>query len=235
MGFWELFKYFIIRWFGYVLLHFIGATSPLRFSCRHFEERLIKNGQRFVYAFWHGRLLLLSYTHRRRGINVMVSEHRDGELIAQVIEQMGFGTVRGSTTRGGTRALRALCRVLGRKVGAITPDGPRGPGFKVQGGAVTVAQLSGCPILPVTSAAFPRWQFKSWDRFIVPKPFSCGVVRFGAPIYVPRRLTPNQFEEFRLLLEKRLNRITEEADELARMWFKNGYWHEVPQTECEDE
>lgn len=164
----------------------------------------------------------------------MISEHRDGEMIAQVTHHMGFGAVRGSTTRGGTKALKALYRILKKHDGAITPDGPRGPGFKVQGGVIITAQLSGCPILPITSSAYPRWQFKSWDRFIVPKPFSCCVIRFGSPLYVPRHISSDEFEKYRLILERRLNRITEEADRLAEMWHKHRYWREMPQMDDEN-
>lgn len=230
MSIWERFKYFLISWFGYTLLHFIGATVSLRFSCRHIEEQVHKNGRRCIYAFWHGRLLLLAFSHRRRKIQIMISEHRDGEIIARVTRQMGFGAVRGSTTRGGTKALRALCRVLEKYDGAITPDGPRGPGYKLQPGIISAGQLSGCPIVPITSAAYPAFKFKSWDRFILPEIFSCCVIRFGTPFYIPRHLTEEEFERYRISLEDYLNRLVEEADELAKRWYKRGVFHEMPQS-----
>lgn len=157
----------------------------------------------------------------------MISEHRDGELIAKVTGQMGFGAVRGSTTRGRIKALKGIVRAVKRFDGAITPDGPRGPRYVVQPGTISAAQLSSVPILPITSSAWPRWQFSSWDRFILPKPFSCCVVRFGKPFFVPRRLTHHQFEQFRLKLEEELNRITREADAMARHWAERGKFCEV--------
>ncbi|MCX7703103.1 MAG: lysophospholipid acyltransferase family protein [Planctomycetota bacterium] len=230
MSFWDRLKYFLIRWFGYALLHIIGMSVSLRFSCRHLERQAHKNGRRCIYAFWHGRLLLLAFSHRRRKIHIMISEHRDGEIITQVTRQMGFGAVRGSTTRGGTKALKALCRALEKYDGAITPDGPRGPGYKVQPGVITAAQLSGRPIVPVTSASYPRFEFKSWDRFILPKIFSCCVVRFGTPLEVPRRLSEEEFEKFRILLEDKMNKLVKEADELAKRWYKRGVWREMAQS-----
>jgi len=157
----------------------------------------------------------------------MISEHRDGELIARVTGQMGFGAVRGSTTRGQIKALKGMVRAVRRFDGAITPDGPRGPRAIVQPGTISAAQLSGVPILPLTSAAWPRWQFSSWDRFILPKPFSCCVVRFGRPFFVPRRLTQKQFENLRLQLQNELNRITQEADEMAKRWAETGRFSEM--------
>ena len=199
----------------------------LRFSRRHIERRLLKRG-RVIYAFWHGRLLLLAYTHRRRKIHIMISEHRDGEMIARVTQQLGFGAVRGSTTRGRIQALKGMVRAVRRFDGAITPDGPRGPRAIVQPGTISAAQLSGAPILPVTSAAYPRWQFSSWDRFVMPKPFACCVVRFGNPLFVPRRLTKEEFEQWRLKLQRELNRITEEADIIAKRWAQTGRFCDIP-------
>ncbi len=213
----ERLLYFLARWFGYFLLNLLGATLAIRFHRRDVERRLLREGT-FIYAFWHARLLLLSWTHRRQKIHIMISEHRDGELIAQVTRHLGFGAVRGSTTRGGRKALRAMARVLRRYNGAVTPDGPRGPRHVVQPGVIAAAQLSGRPILPVISAAHPRRLLSSWDRFMLPYPFGCAVVAFGEPLYVPRRLSEKEFEERRLELQRRLLALEREADALARAY-----------------
>jgi hypothetical protein len=140
-----------------------------------------------MYAHTHGVLLPLSYSHRRCGIQVMVSESRDGEIIARIIERLGFGTVRGSTTRGGERALVKLA-ALGRggfDLG-ITPDGPKGPRGSAQPGAVLIAARAEVPIVPLGVAASRAWRARSWDRFLVPKPFSEVWVVFGAPLRFTR-------------------------------------------------
>lgn len=166
-----------------------------------------------IYAFWHGRMLILTYSHRNRKIHVLISQHRDGEYIARIIHRLGFISVRGSTTRGGSRALFEMCEktTAGFDV-AVTPDGPKGPGFKVHPGAIYIAQRSGMPIVPVTNSAENRWNLSSWDRFLIPKPFSKTVIMLGQPIYVEPESTPEQMEQKRRELEQRLLDLTDKAD-----------------------
>jgi lysophospholipid acyltransferase (LPLAT)-like uncharacterized protein len=143
-------------------------------------------GQPVIYAVWHGSLLPALWTHRQRQISVLISEHRDGEIIARFAHFLGFRTVRGSTTRGATRALVGLSRELsaGHSV-AITPDGPRGPNRNFAPGTLLVAQRSGCPILPVGTHASRAWRLNSWDHFLLPKPFSRITVAYEPFVYAP--------------------------------------------------
>jgi lysophospholipid acyltransferase (LPLAT)-like uncharacterized protein len=210
-------KFFLIRMFGALFLLALGGTWRLRFRGVGYVRQLRARGQRPIYAFWHGRLLVLAYSHRDRRIQIMISEHGDGEMIAQVTDQLGFGSVRGSTTRGGLRALRALARKLmsGFDV-AITPDGPRGPRHVLQAGAIYIAMRTGQPLVPITSTGWPRWTFSSWDRFIVPGPFANVLVRLGEPLHVPPDLDEEQREEYRLQFEKRMVELVEAADHEVR-------------------
>jgi lysophospholipid acyltransferase (LPLAT)-like uncharacterized protein len=167
---------------GLGLLHVIGRTW--RFSVRN-GEALAKaraSGRGFVFSLWHGHLLPLLWHHRGQGVIVLISEHRDGELVARAAASLGFGLIRGSTTRGGGRALIALVRVLqsGKEV-AITPDGPRGPARKFAPGALVAAQRSDSLILPVAMSADRAWRLKSWDGFTIPKPFARVTVAYSDP------------------------------------------------------
>src|SRR5690348_17788736 len=120
-----------------------------------------------VFALWHGVMLTLLYLLRDEGVSVLISEHRDGELIARVAESLGFRTVRGSTSRGAARALAGIVRELesGRDI-AVTPDGPRGPGRSFAPGALIAAQRASVPVIAVGLVARSAWRLKSWDRFV---------------------------------------------------------------------
>ena len=136
----------------------------------------------FIFALWHGHLLPLLWHHRDEGVKVLISEHRDGEMVARTAESLGYGLIRGSTTRGADRALISLVRELqaGHEV-AITPDGPKGPAGKFAPGALIAAQRSGSFILPVAASASRSWRLKSWDKFMIPKPFARVTVAYGPP------------------------------------------------------
>jgi lysophospholipid acyltransferase (LPLAT)-like uncharacterized protein len=139
--------------------------------------------QPFLYILWHGQLLPLLWTHRNRDIAIMVSEHRDGELIARLAHSLGFRTVRGSTSRGAARALLGASREVesGRDV-AVTVDGPRGPAGSVAPGALVISQRTSAPMVPTGATASSAWRLRSWDRFMIPKPFAHVVVTYGAPL-----------------------------------------------------
>ena len=140
-----------------------------------------------IFAFWHGQLLPLVYHHRNEGIVVLVSEHTDGEYIAQVIHRHGFETARGSSTRSGVKGLKGMVRAAreGKDL-AFTPDGPRGPRQKFKWGALVAAQLTGRPVIPIGVGSDRAWYLNSWDRFMIPKPFSNLRIRYGKPHWVPR-------------------------------------------------
>lgn len=128
-------------------------------------------------------MLPLLYHHRDEGVSVLISEHRDGELIARVAESLGFRTVRGSTSRGASRALVGLARELetGHDV-AITPDGPRGPARSFAPGALIAAQRAGAPVIAVGMSAKATWRLRTWDGFIIPKPFARVTIAYSDPV-----------------------------------------------------
>jgi lysophospholipid acyltransferase (LPLAT)-like uncharacterized protein len=163
------------------------------------------NGRRPIMAFWHGRVLTATYFFRRRGIVVMISENFDGEWIARIIEQFGFRTSRGSSSRGGQRALLQLKREMerGRPAG-FAVDGPRGPARTAQPGAVWLAKLTGNPVVPFHMEASSYWSLKSWDRTQIPKPFATVALSVGAPIDVPRNADEAVIEEKRVEVERAL-------------------------------
>lgn len=139
----------------------------------------------FIFSLWHGQLLPLIWHHRGERIAILVSEHRDGELIARIAQSIGYNLIRGSTTRGGGRALLALVRALdaGTEV-AVTPDGPRGPRHQFAPGALVAAQRSGAALLPIAAYVGRAWHLSSWDGFVIPKPFARVTVAYGAPVHV---------------------------------------------------
>jgi lysophospholipid acyltransferase (LPLAT)-like uncharacterized protein len=173
------------------------------------------NGRRPIMAFWHGRVLTATYYFRHRGIVVMISENFDGEWIARIIERFGYGTSRGSTSRGGQRALLQLKREMadGRPAG-FAVDGPRGPARRVQPGVVWLAKLTGNPVVPFHMEASKYWSLKSWDHTQIPKPFSTVALVVGEPIDVPAEADENLIEAKRLEVESALRLLDRRTAEL---------------------
>ncbi len=204
---------------GSLLIRLFGLSWRIRTVDQRFLESARRLSERVIFAFWHGRMLPLSYMHRGRAVQVLTSEHSDGELMGRAIRYLGFGHVRGSSTRGGTRAIFELVKKVeqGFDLG-ITVDGPKGPKFVVKPGPVEIAKLSGAPIVPITASSASHWAFNSWDAFEVPKPLSRVTVRYGEPVAVPPDADPETIEEHRLLVENRLREITEIND---RMFTKS--------------
>jgi len=204
---------FLASYLGPVLIYLLGKTLRIEWVGEENLESVRSEKKSVIYAFWHGRMLIFTYSHRKRKIHVLISQHRDGEYIARIIHRLGFVSVRGSTTRGGSKALFEMCEktAAGFDV-AVTPDGPRGPGFEIHPGIIHVAQRSGMPIVPITNSAKNRWNLSSWDRFLIPKPFSEAVIVIGRPIYVSSESTTEELEEKRKELEKRMLELTEKAD-----------------------
>lgn len=194
---------------GAVLARVIGRTLRRTIVNHEIEQEVDRAGST-ILAFWHGHIFYFAYHYRDRAIPVMMSRSADGEVIARITDAMGFQPVRGSTSKGGTAAFREVLGYLkeGRQTG-ITPDGPRGPRWKVQRGVIDLARASGSPILPGAFAARPRVVFKSWDRFVLPLPFSRVVVVYGETMRV---MPEDDLEEARRKLEDRLNDITAQAE-----------------------
>ncbi|MBU1702450.1 MAG: lysophospholipid acyltransferase family protein [Candidatus Eisenbacteria bacterium] len=176
---------------GSLLLKSLGATWRIRILGSEREEELIQSGTPVIYAFWHGKLMTLAYTHRNRGATVLISQSRDGEIITQIIERMGYGTVRGSSSRGGLKAILDMVNLSrsGRILG-VTPDGPQGPFEKVQPGLLMTAQRSGAAILAIGVAAHPSTRLGSWDAFLVPHPGARCLLSIAEPFTIPDTLPP---------------------------------------------
>jgi lysophospholipid acyltransferase (LPLAT)-like uncharacterized protein len=174
-------------------------------------------GRRPIMAFWHGRILTATYYFRNRAIVVMISENFDGEWIARIIQAFGYGTSRGSTSRGGQRALLQLKRQMeAGKPAGFAVDGPRGPARKVQPGVVWLAKLTGNPVVPFHMEASSYWSLGSWDRTQIPKPFSTVALTVGAPIHVPGDATESIIEAKRLEVEAALASLEQRAAALLR-------------------
>ena len=198
---------------GYAAIRTLGATLRIRTLHAERVRTFWESGRGVIIAFWHSRQLMMPLCYGGSRLYILISEHRDGELIHRIVRRFGFDTIRGSTTRGGARALRQMAR-LGREGVdlAVTPDGPRGPRCVAQPGVVELAKLTGLPIIPLTFAASKKKLFRSWDRFQVPLPFSQACCAWGEPIWVPRDSDRVQLESKRMEVETALNKLGDEAD-----------------------
>ena len=188
---------------------------------------LIEAGQPFLLAFWHGRGVMVAQAYWRVGgrrIKILISEHRDGELIAATMAHWGYGAVRGSTKRGAVRGARGMLRAAHAGYDlAISPDGPRGPREVLQEGVVELARMSGLPIVPVTYSA--RWakRFASWDGFLLPLPGARVVVLWGEPVRIPRDADTDTLIASQQALEATMIGLRQRADaRVGRLDRKDG-------------
>jgi lysophospholipid acyltransferase (LPLAT)-like uncharacterized protein len=158
---------------GAVLVRLLGRTWRIKTSHDDEIKKFRAAGRAIVFSLWHGELLPLLYHHQGEGVTVLISEHGDGEIIARIAESLGYRTVRGSTSRGAARALLELAREVeaGHDL-AITPDGPRGPAKSVAPGVSVVANRAAAPVIGAAVVASSAWRLKSWDRFLIPRPFA---------------------------------------------------------------
>ncbi len=200
----------------YLFVRVVSAT--IRYEWRD-ETGFLKtgSGDRFIFCIWHNRLALcleiyrlyLSTMGRERRLAAMVSASKDGGMLARILELYDVQPARGSTSRRGRQALLELITWAERGYDlAITPDGPRGPCYQVQHGVITLAQVSGLPIVPVSYSLGWKIQLKSWDRFQIPLPFSKCTMRLTSPIVVPRDISDEDREKLRLEVESRLRSLT---------------------------
>jgi lysophospholipid acyltransferase (LPLAT)-like uncharacterized protein len=203
-----------------VLTHSLaGAIALLRATLRvellHGEYFADLRSRRvpILLSLWHGRMFLPIDAHRRQGIVTMASKSSDGDIIAGWLENNGYMVMRGSTTRGGSEALRRMVyHVRAGRNAALTVDGPKGPARVVQPGVVRLARLTGAWILPISySSSWPLF-FRSWDRYLIPKPFSGNFVSYGEPFPIGSELSD---EAALTKIAAAINEITEEADKMA--------------------
>jgi lysophospholipid acyltransferase (LPLAT)-like uncharacterized protein len=176
--------------------------------------RSLIDSRKIIYTFWHSRILLISYIYKGLNAVTLVSKSDDGEIIARILHRQGQFSVRGSTGKGGLRALAQQIKLLKTtgNPGAVIPDGPQGPCCKVQPGVITLAQKTGFAIVPITYSARQVKVFNSWDRFILPRPLTRCRVIYGEPIHIRSDADAAAQEHSRKFLETELCRITTEAD-----------------------
>jgi hypothetical protein len=196
-----------------ILLAFVKVVGrTIRVRMENWEQaEALPTGR--IICGWHGRSFVAATRFRNLGYWVIISHSRDGDIQNHIFKGLGFNVVRGSTGRGGARAAIEAIRVLKHgETMAITPDGPRGPSGVVQGGVMLMAQKSGAALVPVGISARPRWQARSWDRYMVPLPFAKALMRFGEPVFVPREATAEEVEAARIELQEAIHRLQCEAD-----------------------
>jgi lysophospholipid acyltransferase (LPLAT)-like uncharacterized protein len=201
---------------GYRLVSALGATFRWRAEGAEHVEAVVRSGRQPIMAFWHGRILPATIFFARRGIVVITSENFDGEWIAGIIRRFGYGTARGSTSRGGRRALLQLSRDMAAgKSAAFTIDCPRGPARVAQPGAVWLAKATGNPVVPFHIEADRFWTANSWDRTQIPKPFATVGIAIGEPLEVGPEAGDDGLEAARRELEARLQALEVRARQLA--------------------
>ncbi|RPI29854.1 MAG: DUF374 domain-containing protein [Acidobacteria bacterium] len=206
-------QFFLVGWLGYGLVSALGSSFRYRVEGWENFQRFKDQRKSVILSFWHNQILQATHFFRFRGIIVMSSSHRDGLYTTQVIEKFGYSTARGSSTRGGVRALLEMKRHLeqGRDVG-FTADGPRGPLYRVKPGPVWLSQHTGSPIMPFHLEPEKYWEIKSWDRFRIPKPFSRTLVKIAPLFVVPPDASEDQWVEI----------YQQEMDKLRE--YCAGYW-----------
>jgi len=200
--------------FGAYLLHalicLIYRTMRVSIVGQDAYRNLVDSENGVIGIFWHGRMLMMPFLYPGKNISILISAHRDGEIIANVMKRFNFGLVRGSSKKGGSAALREMLKLLksGSDLG-ITPDGPKGPAENVKPGVAEIARLSGKYIIPTTFSAYPCIRATSWDRFMIPLPFSRVVLYAGTPV---RYEDGEDMESFRCRIEATLQQANEAAD-----------------------
>ncbi len=219
-GIFNRLKISLVSGLGYWVIRVIGST--LRWEVRGWQklEEVYRSGKRPILTFWHGRTFLASYYFRHRGIVVMISQNRDGEYIARVIRRFGYGVARGSSTRGSVRATVEIVRALkGNRDVGLAIDGPRGPRYVAKPGAAYVALKTGNPVVPFCISAERKWVMRSWDQFIIPKPFSRALVLIGDPIYVRADATEEEMRNAEEQIQHSLDYLRDRGD---------SYWGSEP-------
>lgn len=203
----------VLSYIGWVLISIWSRTIRIQFIEKEIPDQLRAEGNNLIYAFWHGRQFLLFHNHRNTGIVIPASESRDGDIQAGVLLHFGFDVVRGSSKRKGDRALLGLVDGLrkGKDI-ALAVDGPRGPIYEVKQGITYLAGKLNKPIVPVATSAKRFWILeKIWDKYMLPVPFTRGVIVYGEPIVV-RGIQEEELESKRRELTDALNRVMSRAD-----------------------
>jgi hypothetical protein len=200
-------KYGLIP-FAYYLVRAYLSLIRIRAINEEMTLQYLKSGQKMIVAIWHQRIIPVVGYARKFSVyapSAMISQSRDGDIIAGVASLLNFRPIRGSSSRGGKEALADMIADLAENQVAVHAlDGPRGPRGVVKPGLIVMAQLSGVPIVPVYISVNRAWLLNSWDRFIIPKPFSTVVIRWDSPIYVPKIMDNETFENTRKYIQQHM-------------------------------
>jgi lysophospholipid acyltransferase (LPLAT)-like uncharacterized protein len=209
-----MFRARLLSFIGSLVLSVWSRTVRIRFVNKAIPDQLASEGKNVIFAFWHGRQFLLFHSHRNTGIVIPASESRDGEIQAGILKWFGFDVVRGSSKRKGDRALLGLVDALRKgKSLALAVDGPRGPIYEAKQGVTYLAGKLNRPIVPVITSAARFWLLdKIWDKYMLPKPFTKGVIMYGEAIHV-NGISEVELEMKRKELEAALNRLMTQADD----------------------
>jgi lysophospholipid acyltransferase (LPLAT)-like uncharacterized protein len=221
---WKLVQARAIAAVGTPFVEALGATYHWREAGAGHYDAVIRDGRQPILALWHGRILSATLYFRDRGVVAMTSENFDGEWVARLMRRFGYRAARGSTSRGGARALVQLRREMAAgHPAAFTVDGPRGPAHVAQPGAVWLASATGNPIVPFHIEASSFWTVKSWDRHQVPKPGATVAVAIGRPIDIAAQADEAAIEAGRQTLERAL--VALEAQALHMLKKASGGGH----------
>ena len=216
LNFFERLKISLISTLGYWVILIFGKT--LRWQVENWDtlESIHSSGKNLILAFWHGRIFMATYYFRARGIVVMISHNRDGEYIARVIQQFGYGVARGSSSKGSHGAIVEILQSIQKsKDVGFAMDGPRGPRYLAKPGAVYIAKKTGNPVLPFSISVKKKWLINSWDHFQVPCPFSRAVVLIGEPFYVDSNANAEEVRG----IEERIQRSLEDLRDRGDRWW----------------
>ena len=207
-------KVWLIGWIGYWVINLVGRTVRWESEGDSHLDEIYKSGSRAIFTFWHGRIFPATYYWRDRGIVVMTSMNRDGEVIAQCIQRFGYGAARGSSSRGGFRALAEMAREIrsGRDA-AFTIDGPRGPRYIAKQGPVLLAFKTGAAIFCFHISMKHKVKLNSWDEFQIPLPFTRAVVLKAAPIWVPPDASEAHLRNLHDQMQARLDDLRKRGDD----------------------
>ena len=201
-----------------------AALNLLNFRIAHYDRGVDparpEYNEHVIFAFWHEYISIVLPHWRRTPLTILVSHHRDGEWVNQTAENFGLNIVRGSTSRGGSAAIRQLKKHSAYSSIAISPDGPRGPRRKMAMGPIYLASLLGMPVVPVGLGVDRAWRLDTWDKFAIPKPFSRARMIFGPKIYIPRRLSREEMENKRLGVQSLINDLCNTCEDWASSGIK---------------
>ncbi len=205
----------LARMLGPSIILTLGKLCRYKVVNRHYFDEAEAQSKGVIVVLWHGRMLLPIYHHRNSGIASLVSLHKDGEFITQIVQRLGYVIHRGSPKEGGREGFNAVLKDL--KSGntlAMFPDGPTGPRHSIHDGIIHLARLTGAPLIPLLFSAKPCWRVGSWDRFMIMLPLSRAIVKYGEPIYLPRRMSGEaELAQWRDLVRDKMLALEQEIDQ----------------------